>query len=59
MSGPAKYPAGRLNVLPADGSSSGCEALRFSISARIVCAIVSGSPGCSCKDARTITHGSV
>ena len=31
---PAKFPAGRLNVLPVEGTSSGCEARRFSISSR-------------------------
>ena len=58
MSGPANYPSGRLNVLPADGSSSGCEAFLFSISVRIVCPITSGSPVCKRRTALTITQGS-
>lgn len=54
MSAPAKCPAGRLNVLPAEGSSSGCDARRFSINSRISASMAAGSPGCKANLAETI-----
>ena len=42
---PAKYPSGRLNVLPALGYSNGCFVTRFSFSSSIYARIFSGSPG--------------
>ena len=47
MSAAAYPPAGRLNVLPADGMSSGCELLRRSASERIRSRTASGSSSCS------------
>ena len=57
MRAAAKCPAGRLNVLPAEGSSSGCDARRFSINSRILASMVAASPGCKANLAETITPG--
>ena len=45
ISFPAKYPSGRLKVLPALGYSNGCFSFLFLASSSICDRITSGSPG--------------
>ena len=55
MSVPAKWPSGRLKVLPALGHSKGWLALRFAISSRMAARMASGSPGVISNSAYSTT----
>ena len=55
MSGPAKYPVGRLKVLPALGHSSGWLFLRRAISSSIRARMAAGFPGRSENAASSTT----